>query len=162
MMIKTCAIHWPMKQKSLLWEECDQISSCPDLQISRGLLQSTVKRGNTERENNFGAVWKKSVTLMRIFYMVLRMKYSTSENIALQLGCARIRCYFDYRADSVWQIIPCYNRTEATSLDLKISSVWQIPVFRYGLLMRNRGYIEFETLEKQCWSNLRNIKTAIN
>jgi hypothetical protein len=25
-------------------------------------------------------------------------------------------------------------------------SVWQILVFRYGLLMRNRGYIEFETL----------------
>jgi hypothetical protein len=28
--------------------------------------------------------------------------------------------------------------------------------------MRNRGYIEFDTLEKQCWSYLRNIKTAIN
>jgi hypothetical protein len=27
--------------------------------------------------------------------------------------------------------------TEATSLDWKISSVWQIPVFPYGLLMRN-------------------------
>jgi hypothetical protein len=40
-------------------------------------------------------------------------------------------------------------------------SVWQIPVFRYGLLMRNLGYIEFETVEKQ-WSYLRNIKTAIN
>jgi hypothetical protein len=24
--------------------------------------------------------------------------------------------------------------------------VWKIPVFCYGLLMRNRGYIEFETL----------------
>jgi hypothetical protein len=28
--------------------------------------------------------------------------------------------------------------------------------------MRNREYIEFETLEKQCWSYLRSIKTAIN
>jgi D-mannonate dehydratase len=27
-------------------------------------------------------------------------------------------------------------------------SVWQIPVFCYGLLMRNRGYIQLETLEK--------------
>jgi hypothetical protein len=41
-------------------------------------------------------------------------------------------------------------------------SVWQISVFRYGLLMRNQGYIEVERLEKQCWSNLSNIKTAIN
>jgi hypothetical protein len=32
----------------------------------------------------------------------------------------------------------------------------------YGLLIRNREYIEFETLKKQCWSYLRNIKTAIN
>jgi hypothetical protein len=37
--------------------------------------------------------------------------------------------------------------TEATSLDWKIC-VWQIPVFSYGLLMRNWGYIEFETFEK--------------
>jgi hypothetical protein len=49
---------------------------------------------------------------------------------------------------------------EETSLE-KLS-VWQIPVFRYGLLMRNRGYIEFETLEKQRWSYLWNIKTALN
>jgi hypothetical protein len=28
--------------------------------------------------------------------------------------------------------------------------------------MRNRGYIEFEKLEKQCWSFVRNINTAIN
>jgi hypothetical protein len=28
--------------------------------------------------------------------------------------------------------------------------------------MRNRGYIEFKSLEKQCWSYLMNIKTAIN
>jgi hypothetical protein len=41
-------------------------------------------------------------------------------------------------------------------------SVWQIPVFRFGLLMRNRGYIEFGTMGKQCLSYLRNIKTAIN
>jgi hypothetical protein len=27
-------------------------------------------------------------------------------------------------------------------------SVWQIPVFRYGLLIRNRGYIEFENIVK--------------
>jgi hypothetical protein len=32
----------------------------------------------------------------------------------------------------------------------------------YGLLIRNRVYIEFETLKKQCWSYLRNIKRAIN
>jgi hypothetical protein len=32
----------------------------------------------------------------------------------------------------------------------------------YGLLIRNREYIEFETLKKQCCSYLRNIKTAIN
>jgi hypothetical protein len=36
------------------------------------------------------------------------------------------------------------------------------PVFRLGLLIRTQGYIEFETLENQCRSNLRNIKTAIN
>jgi hypothetical protein len=41
-------------------------------------------------------------------------------------------------------------------------SVWQIPVFRHSLLTRNPGYIEFEMLEKQWWSYLRNIKTAIN
>jgi hypothetical protein len=41
-------------------------------------------------------------------------------------------------------------------------SVEQIPVFCYGWLMRNWGYIEFETLEKLCWSYLRNIKTTIN
>jgi hypothetical protein len=27
---------------------------------------------------------------------------------------------------------------------------------------KSRIYIEFETLEKQCWSFLRNIKTATN
>jgi hypothetical protein len=42
-------------------------------------------------------------------------------------------------------------------------SVWKIPVFHYyGLLIINREYIEFETLKKQFWSYLRNIKTAIN
>jgi hypothetical protein len=54
---------------------------------------------------------------------------------------------------------------EATSFDrntVLYLSVWQVPVFRYGLLMRNRGYIKFETLEKQRWSYLRNIKTARN
>jgi hypothetical protein len=35
-------------------------------------------------------------------------------------------------------------------------------VLRYGLLRRNRGYIEFEILEKQCWSYLGKIKAAIN
>jgi hypothetical protein len=41
-------------------------------------------------------------------------------------------------------------------------NVWQILVFCNGLLLRNRGYIEFEMFEKQCWSNLRNIMIAIN
>jgi hypothetical protein len=43
-----------------------------------------------------------------------------------------------------------FVKPEATSLDLNLS-VWQIPVFRYGLLnlMRNQGYIEFETLGKK-------------
>jgi hypothetical protein len=49
---------------------------------------------------------------------------------------------------------------EATSLHWKISVFWQIPVFRYGLLIRNQGYIELETLENLCWSYLRNIKTV--
>jgi hypothetical protein len=31
---------------------------------------------------------------------------------------------------------------------LENPSVWQIPVFRYGLLIRNWAYIEFDTLEK--------------
>jgi hypothetical protein len=30
------------------------------------------------------------------------------------------------------------------------------------LLIRNRVYIEFETLKKQCWSYQKNIKTAVN
>jgi hypothetical protein len=41
-------------------------------------------------------------------------------------------------------------------------SVWQFPVLRYSLLMRNQGYIEFETLKKPHWLYLRNTKTAIN
>jgi hypothetical protein len=41
-------------------------------------------------------------------------------------------------------------------------SVWQIPVFCYGSLVRDRGYIELELLENHFWSYLRNIKTAIN
>jgi hypothetical protein len=48
---------------------------------------------------------------------------------------------------------------------LKNLSVWQIPVFCYGLLMRNQGYIEFETLEKTVLAlitSAENIKTAIN
>jgi hypothetical protein len=52
-----------------------------------------------------------------------------------------------------------YLYTGSDIFRLENRSVWQIPVFRYGLLMRNRGYIE---LEKQCWSYLRNIETAIN
>jgi hypothetical protein len=44
----------------------------------------------------------------------------------------------------------------------EVEAHWQIPVFRYGLLMRNRGYLELETLEKPCCSYLGNIKTAIN
>jgi hypothetical protein len=80
-------------------------------------------------------------------------------------------------------LVACYHDTVAKSLDWKISvfgkffykhfahnlpiflldKIWlNIPVLYYGLLLRNRGYIEFETLEKQCWSYLRNIKTAIN
>jgi hypothetical protein len=55
------------------------------------------------------------------------------------------------------------NYTEATSLDWKSQCLENPSVFHYyGLLMRNREYIEFETLKKQCWSYLRNIKTAIN
>jgi hypothetical protein len=42
------------------------------------------------------------------------------------------------------------NFCESIPLRLENLSVWQIPVFRCGLLMRNRGYIEFEMLEKQC------------
>jgi hypothetical protein len=46
---------------------------------------------------------------------------------------------------------------------LKISVFLANPsVPLYVLLMRNRGCIEFETLENQCWSHLRNIKTAMN
>jgi hypothetical protein len=51
--------------------------------------------------------------------------------------------------------------TRSNIFRLENLSVWQIPVFRYGLLMKNRGYIEFETLKKQCWSYPRNIETAI-
>jgi hypothetical protein len=41
---------------------------------------------------------------------------------------------------------------EATSLDWENLSVWQITEFHYGLLMRNRGNIEFEKLENKRWS----------
>jgi hypothetical protein len=40
---------------------------------------------------------------------------------------------------------------EATSLDWKIAVFGKSQCYGYGLLMRNRGYIEFETLEKQGW-----------
>jgi hypothetical protein len=50
--------------------------------------------------------------------------------------------------------IECFKKIEKESRsDIfrpEYLSVWQIPVFRYSLLMRNRGYIEFETFEKQC------------
>jgi hypothetical protein len=50
--------------------------------------------------------------------------------------------------------------SETTSLNFENLSVWQIPVFRYELLL---GYIEFEMLGKQCCSSyLRNSKTAKN
>jgi hypothetical protein len=49
-----------------------------------------------------------------------------------------------------------FSNLEAKSLD------WKISVFCYSLLMRNRGYIEFEMLEKLCCSYLRNITTAVN
>jgi hypothetical protein len=35
------------------------------------------------------------------------------------------------------------------------------PSFRHGLLMRNQGFIEFEMLEKQCWSYQRQQKTIV-
>jgi hypothetical protein len=40
------------------------------------------------------------------------------------------------------------NSTWSDIFTLENLSVWQIPVFRYALLMRHRGYIEIETLEK--------------
>jgi hypothetical protein len=42
------------------------------------------------------------------------------------------------------------NKMASVGRKMENLSVCQIPVFRYGLLMRNRGYFEFETLEKQC------------
>jgi hypothetical protein len=39
--------------------------------------------------------------------------------------------------------------TRSDIFGLENLRVWQIPVFRYGLLMRNPGYIELETSEKQ-------------
>jgi hypothetical protein len=43
-------------------------------------------------------------------------------------------------------------------------SIWQIPVFSQRLADEKSSIccIEFETLEKQCWSYLRNIETAVN
>jgi hypothetical protein len=49
------------------------------------------------------------------------------------------------------------------SLDWKISVFLANPsVPLYGLMMKNQGYIEFESLEKQGWSYIRKIKTAKN
>jgi hypothetical protein len=45
---------------------------------------------------------------------------------------------------------------------LEYLSVYQIPVFRYGLLMRNRGCVEFDTLENSVVSYVRNIMRVIN
>jgi hypothetical protein len=50
--------------------------------------------------------------------------------------------FFKPRVKNLVYFQPIHS--EAKSLDWKIC-VWQIPVFRYGLLRRNRGYIEFET-----------------
>jgi hypothetical protein len=55
-----------------------------------------------------------------------------------------------------------YNGIWSDIFGLENLSVWQIKVFQCDLLMRNWGYIECETWEKQCWSYLRNIRTAIN
>jgi hypothetical protein len=53
--------------------------------------------------------------------------------------------------------------TEVTYLDCgKFQCLANPKVLRNSLLMRNRGYIEFEMLEKQCFSYLRKIMTAIN
>jgi hypothetical protein len=51
---------------------------------------------------------------------------------------------------------------EATSLDWKISVfVKSNPSVPLRLAIgRNRGYIDFEMLEKECWSYRRNIVTA--
>jgi hypothetical protein len=57
--------------------------------------------------------------------------------------------------------LPFHYTAEGISLDWKVSVVGN-SVFRYGLLMRSPGDIEFERLEKQCWSYLRNVETAIN
>jgi hypothetical protein len=54
---------------------------------------------------------------------------------------------------------PANAHTRSDIFRLENLSVWQIPVFLYGLLMRNRGYIEFDTLEKQCWAYLGNKAT---
>jgi hypothetical protein len=43
------------------------------------------------------------------------------------------------------------QKTEATSLDWEISVFGKIPVVRYILLIRNRGYNVLKMLGKQCW-----------
>jgi hypothetical protein len=51
-----------------------------------------------------------------------------------------------------------YLPPEATSLDWKISVFGKSHFVPLRLAdEKNRGYIEFETLEKQCWSYLRNF-----
>jgi hypothetical protein len=54
--------------------------------------------------------------------------------------------------------------TEATSLDWKSQCLENpsVPLLRLADKKSRIPYIEFETLKKQCWSYLRNIKTAIN
>jgi hypothetical protein len=85
------------------------------------------------------------------------------------LRCQLTRSNFTANAVPVYQLnsrftyIPVKHGISLRSIAvLENLSVWQIPVFRYGLLMRNQGYIEFETFEKQCCSYLRNIMTAIH
>jgi hypothetical protein len=85
------------------------------------------------------------------------------------LCVAKILIFFKYRSFGPWialhftlYIYFVYCICWSDIFRLENLSVWQIPVFRDGLLMRNRGYSECETLEKWCWSYLRNIKAAIN
>jgi hypothetical protein len=54
--------------------------------------------------------------------------------------------------------------TEATSLDWKSQCLENpsVPLLRLADKKSSIQYMELETLKKQCWSYLRNIKTAIN
>jgi hypothetical protein len=81
------------------------------------------------------------VSLQKLFYFLAeKLKCGKRGSAGAENGAAKFN----------FEVIP-----EAVSLfGLENLSVRQIPVFRYGLLMRYQGYIEFEKLEKQCWSYL--------